>query len=284
MTDGTVVPGSRRHAEPDPLTGAGGRYVVGFDGSPASRSALAWAEVRAEATGHPVLLAGVVDDAGKGAPEPVAGGAARLARLLSKAADELAARDPGLHVSTQLTQGDVATALAQATGPADIVVIGSDKTGYAQGRVYGFRSLQLAATAAVGVAVVPAVDLRLRGGVVVAIDEMPAAVGLVRTAAREAVRRRSVLVLVHAVAPRAQARGPLDDVLAAAAGVAAKEGPGLDIMPHVVHRRAAEAILNLSRDKALLLVGHSRHPGALGVGGTLHEVLMNANVPTVILL
>ena len=37
-------------------------------------------------------------------------------------------------------------------------------------------------------------------------------------------------------------------------------------------------------DRAILFAGRSRSTHALGVGGTLHDLLINANVPIVVLL
>lgn len=164
-----------------------------------------------------------------------------------------------------------------------MVVIGSDKTGYARGRLYGLRAVQLAAAATGSIAVVPSIDLRLRSGVAVAVVDPASAPGLARLGAREAARRGCSLSLVHAVPPsghRAAAHG--DEVLDLARHAALDEHAHVDVWTHVARRRPAEAILDLSRNRALLLVGRSRRTTPLGVGETLHEVLMNANAPTIV--
>jgi len=188
-------------------------------------------------------------------------------------------------VSTALVEGDVASALVRAVDGGDAVVIGSDKTGYAQGRIYGIRSIQLAAIAPGVLVVVPIADLRLRTGVVVAVDHPAHLEQLIGVAAREAVRTSAPLLLVHAVPQNAdadeEARGA--QLLARAREVAAAQPGGGKVVSHLLHRQPADAILNLARERALLVVGGSRNPGVLGVGRTLHDLLTNANVPIVVL-
>ncbi|WP_210481212.1 universal stress protein [Naasia sp. SYSU D00948] len=283
--NGTVLPVERLgpgETADDPLLAPRGRYLVGFDGSQASATALRWVTDRARTGTHELVLVGVAE-------EPDDTGAAagitplELARTLGQRAQDLRAHERRLSVSTRLASGDVATGLAQAARPGDVVIVGSDKTGYAQGRLYGFRSIQIAASATGTVVVVPAVDLRMREGVVVGLDDSPAANELVLIAAREAARRRSALLLVHAV-PRGSGGDRLatgEHLLARARDAAAEAGE-VEVTSHLVQRRPADAILNLSRDRALLVVGRSRRRGLLGVGSTLHELLMNANVPTAV--
>jgi nucleotide-binding universal stress UspA family protein len=271
----------------DPLVGVGGQILVGFDGSPASESALTWAVARATTRGvRRIVLVGVVDDDSGAMGQDYADLAAeQAARLLSRTADRVSEKHPSLLVDTRLARGSVAVGLAGAGSDEDLVVVGSDKTGYARGRVYGSRSLQLAAVAGGTIAVIPAVDLRLREGVVVALQEPERAGELARMGAREAVQRRSSLSLVHAIPLESgpERHACADLTLAAGRAAASQESPHLEVTSFLAHRRPAEAILNLSRDKALLLVGRSRRPEPNVLGGTLHEVLMNANVPVVVI-
>jgi hypothetical protein len=286
MVDSTAVPAQRLRSadEADPLLGPRGRYVVGFDGSPASRTALVWATSRAEASGRTLVLVGVEetpDEEGATSDE----GTDAQRRLLQTMEGALAASSPAVEVESRLVPGEVATALLSETEPADLLVVGSDKTGYAQGRIFGIRSLQLASATGSRVAVLPSVEMRLRDGVLVGVEDTPAVFDLVAAGAREAARLGVSLVLLHAVpppgSPSATARG--NALLGEAARVAADQSAKLRIVSRLVHRSPAEAILNSTRDKSLLLLGHSRSGGALGVGATLHGVLVNANVPVVVL-
>jgi nucleotide-binding universal stress UspA family protein len=270
----------------DPLLPPGARYLVGFDGSSASRIALGWAAARAREVDRPVVLVGVVDDsAGTRSADWIEQSAHELAVLLSSRAEALQQADDGLAVETLLAAGDVAPALVRAVEEGDAVVVGTDKTGWVQGRVYGSRSIQLAGVAEGVVVIVPVGDLRLRRGVVAAIEDVPGVDELVRVAAREALRQSAPLLLVHAVAAGAGDAGRQrgERLLDRARRVARSDSGTLEIASHLVQRHPAEALLNLSRDRALLVVRRSRHRGPLGVGRTLHDLLMNLNVPIVVL-
>ena len=273
-------------AAADPLIPPGGRYLVGFDGSNAARLASGWTATRARRLGRPVVLVGVVDAPGRGT-----GGtgprrrAEELENLLTTRAEDLQDAEGRFAVSAALVEGDVAPALVGAVEDGDAVVIGSDKTGYAQGRIYGIRSLQLAALTRAVLVVVPIADLRARSGVVVAVDDPAHVEQLVRVAAREAARTSAPLLLVHAVPLDADAdaeeRG--EQLLDRARQVAADEPGRTDVALHLLRRQPADAILNLSRTRSLLVVGGSRNRGPLGVGRTLHDLLTNLNVPIVVL-
>jgi nucleotide-binding universal stress UspA family protein len=209
-------------------------------------------------------------------------GTRTLAGLLSRLADDTTVEFPGARITTGVTEGMVASALASAAGPHDVLVIGSDKTGYARGRLFGLRAAQLAAASAVTVAIVPSVDLRLRTGVVVAVPDAQTGADLARIGAREAVRRGCPLTLVHATGSAGHAASS-NQVLTAARRAAQGACPDLEISALIPQRHPAEAILNVSRNKALLVVGRSRTTSPLGIGTTLHEVLMNANAPTIVI-
>jgi nucleotide-binding universal stress UspA family protein len=284
MVDGTAVaaPQAPPEAASDPLIPRNGRYVVGFDGSTASRIALDWATARAGELRRPLVLVGVLEE---GEQSQAREGARELSVLLDDRARVLGAAEDAPPVSTLLVRGDVADALAHAAQAGDAVVVGTDKTGYAMGRILGIRSVQLTALARGVLIVVPVVDLRMRLGIVAAVADVPGTDDAVRIAAREAARRSVPLHLVHAVPfpadPAEQVRG--DRLLARAVQVAAELPGSVQAVPHLVHRSPADALLNLTRDQALLVVRRSPHPGVLGVGRTMHDLLVNANVPLVVL-
>lgn len=261
------------------LPAAGGRCIVGVDASASSRAALSWAADRA-LPWHPMHLVGVVagDRGGDGTDTED-----RLVRVLADAAADLLDRHPGSRITTGVERGDVADALAGSAGRHDLVVIGSDKTGYARGRLLGVRAIELAAAAPGPVAMVPSVDLRLRTGVAVALEDPSSAPALARLGAQEAALRGCALTLVHAV--RSSTGGhrvaAADDVLAAARVAALEARPELEVTTRAAHHHPVDAILDVSRGKAVLMLGRAPDTTALGVGRTLLEVLLNANAPTV---
>jgi nucleotide-binding universal stress UspA family protein len=282
----TTLPQRARMTVSGPPSEGRGRCVVGFDGSSAGVTALDWAVTWAARNHRDVHLVGVVDDdAGARSGTSASDGDHARAQLLSETVALLTEQHPRIAVTTRLIAGPVAASLAAAARPDDLVVIGSDKTGYAHGRLFGARSVQLAALVSGPLTVVPAADLRFRAGVLVAIDGTPESSRLARVGAEEAVARQCALGLVHAIAVDAtsERRQLGEAVLREAFEAARAVAPGLEISRHLANRRPAEAMLNLARDRALLVMGRSRRVATAGVGGTLHEVLINANVPVMVL-
>jgi nucleotide-binding universal stress UspA family protein len=282
----TPAPQRTQASMSGPVLGGRGRCVVGFDGSSAGVTALDWAVTWAVRNSRDLQLVGVVDDDAGAMGVAYAEESVRAhARLLSETDALLTKEHPGLVVTTRLVTGPVASSLAEAARPDDIVVVGSDKTGYAHGRLFGVRSIQLASLVPGVLVVVPAADLRFRTGVLVALDGTVESSRLARAGAEEAATRSCTVSLVHSVALDAtsERRRHGEKVLQDAFEAARSVDPGREISRHLANRRPAEAILNLARDRALLVVGRSRRITASGVGGTLHEVLMNANVPVMVL-
>src|SRR5260370_10937979 len=115
-----------------------GRIVVGVDGSPSSRAALAWAVQQAEVTGasidainawhFPVIASGygwvpvsVLDE-----PDDFA---AIAARSLTEAISETVGRDCPVKISTTVQEGIAAQVLLEAANGADLLVVGSRRHG-----------------------------------------------------------------------------------------------------------------------------------------------------------
>jgi nucleotide-binding universal stress UspA family protein len=258
------------------------RFVVGFDGSGPSDAALAWVVKRAQRIPAPVVLVNVADGDSGGmglAFEELAG--REGARLISRRVDTLRRAEPQLTIEGLALEGSVSWELAHAVRPADLLVVGTHKTGFLHGRVLGSRSVQIAAAAPCSVAVIPEVDLRFRRGVVAGIDRAETAAAVAGFAADEAAARGEELLLLEA-APSGtpvQDRAPL-----AVAMVAARERqPSVTIRTRQSVRGAAEALLDAARDKSLLVLG----PGSLGsdrspIGSVLHDVLLNVNAPVIV--
>jgi nucleotide-binding universal stress UspA family protein len=260
-----------------------GRYIVGIDGSAPSDAAVAWACRRAVRDGAELVLAHVNDsEAGMMGHDFAELESHRSAQLVADTVASVRAKYPTLMVSSMLLEGSVSYALGQAVTVHDILVVGTHKTGFLHGRVLGSRSVQIATVAVCSVAVVPIVDLRFRTGVVVGIDRLETAGDIAALAAREAGEHGDELVCIHSVTQGSLAPHA-DLVLARALEAARAERPELVIRSRQTTRAAAEALLDASRDKALLVLG----PGATDpvhspIGSVLHTVLLNENAPVLI--
>lgn len=239
------------------------RYVlgVGDSGAPAAEK---WAESHARLDGAPLVRVHV-------------GGAGP-----ADAADH--ATSPG---ATELVRivGRVPEALARFVSDDDVLVIGTGKTGFIRSRVFGTLSLQIAAEAPCTVAVIPAVDLRFRTGIVAGVkpdDLMPHIIG---AAAHEAGARHEQILLIHssfsAVVPAL-----IETHASAAAQATAIESmvePETTVRIRLTERPPAEALLDASRNAALLVIG-AGHPRGVGhaLGSVTHDVLVNIDAPVLV--
>ena len=263
------------------------RYVVAVDGSRPAEAALRWAASRSKDDGLPLVLVHVVEDEADGMGRQYEAEAARDgARLLSETADHLSATTHQLVVTTVQLTGSVPRALADFARADDVLVIGTGKTGYLHGRVLGSRSVQIAIAAACTVAVIPDVDLRFRRGVVAGVDRHSTAGSIARSAAQEATARGEELLLVQATPDtglRRTAAERADLALTDASSSARAAFPHLLIRTRVSERPPAEALLDIARDKALLVLGPgSLNPSRSPIGSVLHDVLLNVNAPVLI--
>lgn len=264
------------------------RILVGVDGSAPADAAIRWAVRRAEREGAQLVAVHVVDDAFGDAGAAFVDEARRAgAELLAGEVARIAAGHPGVAVSERIASGGLAWSLRSLVAADDLLVIGTHKTGFLHGRVLGSRSVQVAAAVPCSVAVVPDVDLRFRRGVVAGIDRAATAPTVARVAAVEAADRGDELLLLQAVprgVPGAEARGVHDSEAITVAVRAAREvRPSLVVRARVAHRDPAEALLDASRDKALLVLG----PGSLEatrspIGSVLHDVLLNVTAPVLV--
>lgn len=258
------------------------RYVVGFDGSGPSEAALAWTIKRWQRDPAPIVLVHVAEgDDGSMGKELEDLAARQGAAMLSQRIDKLRRAHPELTVEGLALEGSVAWELARSVEPADLLVVGTHKTGFLHGRVLGSRSVQVAAAAPSSVAIIPEVDLRFRRGVVAGIDRSETAEAVADVAADEAAARSEELSLMEAVPDATRVPDPAP--LAVAAVAARHRHPALIIRSRTSTRSAAEALLDASRDKALLVLGPgSQNPRRSPIGSVLHDVLLNLNSPVIV--
>jgi len=258
--------------------------LVGIDGSVASRAAIAWAIARADDLGAGVALLTIVDDEWGTISDrdlrELRNDAERLAERELTFARHIAGRVP---VSAAVDVGAPMLELASSASAYESVAIGSHKTGTFHGHALGARGLQLAATAAVPVAVVTSTSPNGRSGVIVGAGNAPGWTEAVRFAMREAVRLGEPLTVI-----RSDRDTPFDD-RALRALLDAADTDADDASVDLVLRRtttpAGEALASASRRAVLTVSGRPTEPGARGyrpLGRTNNDLLMNAGGPVVI--
>ena len=255
--------------------------VVGVDHSSASQTAVAWAANRALRTGSHLVLVHVVDPS---LPGEYAGNA-RIDADLALTVSYLKDNAPGLEYSIELERGDPITELARLGSHGALLVIGTHKTGYVQGRVFGSLSIRLAAVSVAPLAVIPARSSLHPTGVVVGIDLTSAGISAIRFAAIEAAALGEDLTLVYAHGTPSEEQGDGGaEIGALARDIVRTAAPNTDIRVRTVNRGAAEALIDIAASAGLLVVGSSRRhrPGAGALGPVSFDVLVNIPTPTIV--
>lgn len=273
--------------------------LVGIDGTESSRAALRWGVRRAAAIGAEVDLVHVIDDEW----ETIG---ARMLEDLDDDAQHLVEREaeyaravvPHVVVHTRLLHGNPMRELIAASDGADMVVVGTHKTGFINGKVFGSRSLLLAAAAKTPVAIIPQTSQRDGRGIVAGVDDSAACRLAIRLAAQEAERARETLTLLRAftvpnlpegndserrkLVQHCEARTAAE--LSDAAALACSMAHDIEVRTRSVRRAAAEALVDAAAAAALLFIGSSRRDDAdqLTVGSVSHDVLINLTGPTIV--
>jgi nucleotide-binding universal stress UspA family protein len=126
---------------------AGGRIVVGVDGSESSAHALRWAaeEARARGSGLEVIQAW---EANIGVIPPASGSAEPFKRqaneILSEAVTSLPTDERPANIDSRAVHGKAAAALIDASAGADLLVVGSHGHGGVAGALLGSVSRRVA--------------------------------------------------------------------------------------------------------------------------------------------
>jgi nucleotide-binding universal stress UspA family protein len=275
---------------PRPVEDGARCIVAGVADSASAHAAVRWAVDRARVTGAGITLLHV-EESGEA-------GRAVLPRLGLVSGRDLLTRElrfarsaaPAVRATTERLQGDVMWALGAASAKAEMVVVGTHKSGFIHGTVYGSTTLQLAATARCPVVVVPAPSLGASAGVVLGADDSPAGRAALHFAAAEADGSGTDLLIVRVLAlgvdgddasRRADAAALLDDFQETALAA----HPGLDVDARVVHGQVAHTLVTMSTGARLLVLGDARSDTGqdpLALGAVCHDALLNIQTPTVI--
>jgi nucleotide-binding universal stress UspA family protein len=263
-------------------------YVVGIDGSTASRAALDWAVPRAVADDVPVRLVHVIDDEAGMLGEDYRRQAEQGGlQILSAAALEAREKYPSARITSSSVHGTVPWDLSHDAGPQDVLVIGTHRGTSARDHVLGSRSVQIASITPATLVVVPAAPHFATGPVVVGVGlREPDGPAVVR-GAHEAGRAGLPLVLVVATGgtERVPERGKLARArLTEAENTAREIAAGVEIATHLSTDEPSRALLNSGFSASLVVLGPSRTfgMGVSPIGTVTQSVLLNTYCPVLI--
>jgi nucleotide-binding universal stress UspA family protein len=273
------------------------KVIVAIDGGPASAAALKWALQRARSVQLTLELTSVVELGWSpvGGPEdefqPI------YERALAEATRKVEQAAPTLKKTSVVRRGVPVDELVRASADADLLVIGTNKTGFLAGAVYGTLPLRLAAHARCPVVVVPANWEHGDGHVVVGMEDDVTSEAALDFAARESTRLGRTLDVIHAwtvpatigvdfgsAIPFDALREAHEEILATSTARLRAAHPGVDISEWVEQGPAAPMLVDASKEAEMLVVGtHGRGAVAgLILGSVSHDVLLNMPCPVVV--
>jgi len=285
-----------------PQVDAGGRVVVGVDGSESSTQAAVHGAGYARRRGLGLLLAHVTPHGSGDDARPMAGRAVReryaqSAGLLVQAAADRVREATGLtDVTASVVEDHPVDGLLALSADAAVVVTGRRGTGGLPGLLLGSTAGALVQHARCPVialpdeAAVPAVP----PSVVVGVEGRPGDEQVLAFAVAEAAARSVVLRAVHAwrdvpLESAVGGFGPLVDwsaveaqerqLLTEAVAPWRSDPPGVAIEEELLRDGPATALLAASAGAELLVVGHRHRSGLARLGSTTHGVLHRAAAP-----
>ncbi|WP_296374256.1 universal stress protein [Pseudonocardia sp.] len=277
--------------------------VVGVDGSEDSLRAVRWGADEAARRSVPLRLVHAFDRTAEHVVGlPALGEQDRdilleqARRLLTEAAAVAETAFPGLEVQAQLVVGYPIPVLADESGRAQLVVLGSAGRGRFLELLAGSVASGLAAHGRCPVVVVRGAEQDRSAPVVVGIDGTPASEAAIAFAFETASVRHAPLVAVHAwQTPLVGTVPPDPAVVTAAEGVAheilaerlagwTEKYPDVHVRRAVVDDRPAPLLVREARGAQLLVVGsraHGRLAGAF-LGSVGHALVHRAPCPVAV--
>ena len=273
--------------------------VIGVDGSTAADHALAWAIDEARRRTSPLLLVHAWTYA-IGGHAAVADTLTLLAdasqSLLDRVVSEARGCAPDLDISGALVQHAPTTALVAASEGAELLVVGSHGHGALSSVFLGSVADGCVRHAHAPVVVVRPEAEEHAGAIVVGVDGSTASLAALRWARDEAQRRGAPVVALHAWQPEwatelaAMTGIEHDAALERAAqelvagAIEATAGVGVEPNPLVVRDVGAGALVDASKDAALLVVGSRGWGGFAGLllGSVSRRCLHAASCPVVV--
>jgi nucleotide-binding universal stress UspA family protein len=270
--------------------------LAGYDGSPGSETALAWAARAAEAAGTTLFVVTAVPYGSRGDDKKSQALYKAARATLDAAVARIHVVHPHLTVETSLREGPAADVILEASGHADLVVVGSRGHGGFIGLIIGSVSLRVSSHSTCPVIVVPT-EVEDHADVVVGVDDatdLPA----VEFAVAQARRTGGRVVAVHAwtmpmygaamamplVADTRELADSEHQVLDGALKELRSRTTDVDIVSAVTVGSPAYSLLGPAQDAALLVVAAHRGRGLfpLRLGPTTHAVLHHQKCPVAV--
>lgn len=279
------------------MTTPTGAVLVGYDGSPDSLLALAWAKQAARGRRRPLRVLIAEEDLAQvvartdGAPE-------RTSALVADAYEHLGA-GPSDDISVEPVVGPPAKTLVESASGASLLVLGALGHGRLSGLVIGSVSQRVCGHATCPVVVVRRSQNPHPDEVVVGVDAVGGSEHALAFAFDEASRTGFGLTAIHAgsgFAPRSGSmiESPLDELDDAVADHARRLSealagwkeryPDVLVRPRITRADPAGALVEASGEAAMVVVGsrgRGRLAGAL-LGSVSQAVLHGARCPVVV--
>jgi nucleotide-binding universal stress UspA family protein len=281
--------------------------VVGYDGSPASLTALHWATAEAVRLHARLRVVEVFELVIALRPTPgtvVPLAAVRTARErgLAALADGLRAQQPDLDVETVLIEGTPAETLIEESAQARMVILGSRGLGGWSGLLVGSVAVQVSAHAQCPVLMVPP-DTRPRAleqpTVVVGVDGSKLSAKAIDFAFDQAEALGARVIAVHAwTSPfltyddgqtmlqfgEAEVQESGRVLVAESVAGAMADHPDVECETRLISGRAARALLVAAESASLVVVGSRGRGGFTGLllGSVSQSVLHHAPCPVAI--
>jgi nucleotide-binding universal stress UspA family protein len=219
-------------------------------------------------------------------------------QALLEATERLRSELPGFAIQSTMTWGVAAEQLVEASERADVLVLGSDKTGVVAGFVSGTLPLRVVAHSKCPVVVVPTGWTPGPSGVVVGLALEPSDDVVVEFAAQEARTAGVELRLLHSlpiptgllasdvVAPftYSELRDSARRVMKVVVDELGARYPDLSVSTSTSDASASRALADEGRSASLIVVGtHGR--GLLRrivLGSVSHDLLLNTSCPVAV--
>ncbi|MEV4689085.1 universal stress protein [Microbacterium sp. LWH3-1.2] len=267
------------------------RIVLGYDGSPASVSALAWVAARA---GREVAKVGLVNVVSRFAQDR-----ASALDQLAEAETFLRDRVPGVGVELHRLEGGVPDSLTEFADDTDLLVVGINPGHPIRAAMAGAMPLRISTHARVPVVMVPAGWVDVGDPITIGISDDDSSSTALAFAAQEAEETETSVRLVHAwLMPTPSFSGSAvmvatqEDVMAdhratltAAVNWLVERYPTMRLQSELVRDSRSAALLRYAPRSSMLVIG-THHRGVLAgslLGSVAEGVLWQAECPVAVI-